>query len=108
MALLILSVGLLALSGLYLTSIKGNFFSRELTQATYIAQDRLEFLKNLPLTSNFLLSGNYNDGTVTFSGIVFDRSYTVAINNNLRTITYTITWNDGRNHNISISTIRSQ
>ena len=106
--LIILAIGLLAIAGMQITSVKGNFFSHYLTQASYVGQDRLEFLDNLPIDSPQLQAGNYNDGTVTISGIVFNRTYTVNVNGDLRTITYSVSWNDGVNRNISFSTIRSQ
>jgi type IV pilus assembly protein PilV len=106
--LVILAVGLLALAGLQVTSIRGNFFSNSLMQATYAAQDRLEFLKYLSFDSAPLQPGNYGDGMVTLSGVAFDRTYTVVVNGNLKNITYTVTWNDGTNHRVSFSTIRSQ
>ena len=105
--LVLLAIGLLAIAGMQITSVRGNFFSHYLTQASYAAQDRLEFLDNLPIDDAQLQPGNYNDGTVTISGIVFNRAYTVAINGDLRTITYTVSWNDGVNRSISFSTIRS-
>ena len=112
--LVILAVGLLAMAGLQATSVRGNAFSNNLMQATYVAQDRLEFIINLPLDSSQLQAGNYNPGPITISGpegyssVVFNPSYTVVVNGNLRTINYTVTWNDGVNHSISFSTIRSQ
>jgi len=106
--LVFLSFGLLAMAGLQATSVRGNFFSNNLMQATYVAQDRLEFLKNLPFDSAQLQPGNYNPGPITISGVVFSQSYTVAVNGNIRTIHYTVTWHDGINHNITFSTIRSQ
>jgi type IV pilus assembly protein PilV len=106
--LIILAIGLLAIAGMQMTSVKGNFFSHYLTQASYVGQDRLEFLDNTPIDSPQLQAGNYNDGTVTISGMVFNRTYTVNVNGDLRTISYTVSWNDGVNRNISFSTIRSQ
>ena len=106
--LVFLSFGLLAMAGLQATSVRGNFFSNNLMQATYVAQDRLEFLKNLPFDSAQLQTGNYNPGPITISGVVFSQSYTVTVNGNIRTIHYTVTWHDGINHSITFSTIRSQ
>jgi len=113
--LVFLAVGLLAMAGLQGTSARGNTFSNNLMQATYLAQDRLESLINLPLDSAQLQAGNYNPGSVTistpggsYSSIVFNPSYTVVVNGNLRTIRYTVTWNDGVNHSVTFSTIRSQ
>jgi type IV pilus assembly protein PilV len=106
--LVILSIGLLAIAGMQVTSVRGNYFSNNLTQASYVAQDRLEILDNSPIDSNLFDAGPHNDGPVTISGIVFNRTYTVDIIGDLRTITYTVVWNEGVNRNISFSTIRSQ
>jgi type IV pilus assembly protein PilV len=107
--LVILAFGLLAIAGMQATSVRGNFFSHYLTQASYVGQDRLEFLDNLSYNSLQLQAGNYNDGTTTISGIVFNRSYTVADDpNGYKIINYTIRWNDGVNRSIAFSTIRSQ
>ncbi len=105
--LVLLAIGLLAIAGMQITAVRGNFFSHYLTQASYVGQDRLEFLDNTPIDSPQLQAGNYNDGTVTISGIVFNRSYTVAINGDFRTITYNVSWNDGANRSISFSTNRA-
>jgi len=106
--LIFLAIGLLAIAALQATSIRGNFFSNNLMQATYVAQDRLEFLKNLPLDSPALQAGNYNPIPAILSGVVFNQSYTVVVSGDLKTIHYTVTWNDGIDHNVTFSTIRSQ
>jgi Tfp pilus assembly protein PilV len=107
--LVLLGIGLLAIAGMQITAVKGNFFSHYLTQASYAAQDRLEFLDNLPIDDAQMLAGNYNDGAVTISGIVFNRTYTVVDDpQGYKIINYTIGWNDGVNRNITLSTIRSQ
>ncbi|MBP1696541.1 MAG: hypothetical protein H6Q41_1729 [Deltaproteobacteria bacterium] len=109
LGLVLLSIGLLAIAGLQITSVKGNFFSHYLTQASYAGQDRLEVLDNLPYSSNELLAGTHTDPAATIAGIVFNRSYTVADDlNGYKIITYTISWNDGANRSIALSTIRSQ
>ena len=106
-ALVLLAFGLLAIAGMHITAVKGNFFSHYLTQASYVGQDRLEILNNLPVNSAALQPGSHNDGTVTVAQVVFNRSYTVAVNGDTRTIIYTVTWNDGVNRMISLATIRS-
>jgi type IV pilus assembly protein PilV len=105
--LTILAIGLLAIGAMQINAVKGNFFSHYMTQASYVGQDRLEFLDTLPLTDPQLMAGVHNDGTVTISGMVFNRTYTVNISGDLRTITYMVLWNDGVNRNISFSTIRA-
>jgi type IV pilus assembly protein PilV len=104
-AVVFLAIGVLAVAGLQVTSVRGNYFSNNLMQATYVAQDGLEALINPKLQ---LQPGQYNDGSTTISGIVFNRTYQVVVNGNLTTISYTVTWNDGVGHNITFSTVRSQ
>ena len=105
--LIFLAVGLLAMATLQVSSVRGNFFSHHLTQASYVAQDRLEFLNSLPLDSAQLQPGEHGDGRVNVSDIVFNRSYSVTINGGLTAIHYRVTWNEGVGRNIGFSTIRS-
>ena len=108
-ALVILAFGLLATATMEVTSIRGNFFSHYLMQGGIAAQDRLEFLDNLSYDSPLLQAGSHNDQTATIAGIVFNRSYTVTDNPaGYKIINYAVTWNDGSNRNIVISTMRSQ
>ena len=112
--LVFLAIGLLAIGSLQVKSVRGNFFSNNLMQATYLAQDRLEFLKNQSYAT--LALGNFNDPTVTVpvsGGIAFNRSYSVtqvvdATSGNYLRIDYAVTWNDGVGHTITFSTLRSQ
>jgi len=106
--LIFLAIGLLAIAALQTTSVRGNFFSNNLMQATYVAQDRLEFLKTLPLDSPALQAGNYNPTPAILSGVVFSQSYTIVVIGDLKTIYCTVTWNDGIHHHVTFSTIRSQ
>ena len=107
-ALIFIAVGLLALAGLQMASLRGNNFSHHLTLATYLAQDRLEFLKSLDLNSNRLLPNQYDDQRVTLSGISFERTYRVTAAGNMKTIQYTVRWNDGRDHSVILTTHRGQ
>jgi len=111
--LVFLAIGLLAIASLQVRSVRGNFFSNNLMQATYLAQDRLEFLKNIPYSN--LTPGNFNDGfyaAQTSGGIVYNRAYTVTAvndpNGNYLRIDYNVNWNDGIFHTIAFSTLRSQ
>jgi type IV pilus assembly protein PilV len=107
-ALIFLAIGLLAIASLQVTSVRGNFFSNNLMQATYVAQDRLEYLKNLPFDDPLLSTGDHGDGTANISGIDFNRAYRVGLNGNLKSLKYTVLWNDGTDHSISFSTFKSQ
>jgi Tfp pilus assembly protein PilV len=116
--IIFLAIGLLAVAGMQATSVRGNFFSNNVMLATYVAQDRLEFLKSLPLTSSQLSPGSHNDGTApapltgSFKTLDFNRAYTVTTvvdpNGNYLRIDYVVTWNDGVNHSLPFYSIRSQ
>jgi type IV pilus assembly protein PilV len=108
-----LAIGLLAIASLQVSSVRGNFFSNNLMQATYVAQDRLELLKNSALSDPSLDIGDHPDGTTTINtGLTFNRSYSVESvfdpNGSYLRINYSVRWNDGVDHSISFSTIRSE
>ncbi len=106
--IVILAIGLLGIAGLQVNATRGNFFSNYITQATYSAQAGLEFLENMGLSSPQLQPGNHNDTSVKINDVTLNRSYAIAINGSGRTITYTVTWNDGRDRTVSFSTLRFQ
>jgi len=106
--LIILAIGVLAIAGMQITSIVGTSFSNNLTQASVLAQDRLEFLKSLSLNDARLDTGTYND--VPDIGI-FKRSYQANrnANPNFVTITYTVSWLEkGMTHTVSFRTIKGR
>jgi prepilin-type N-terminal cleavage/methylation domain-containing protein len=106
--LIILAIGLLGIAALQVTSIKGGYFSNNVTQATFFAQDKLEYLRNLSYSDSNLSSGQHNEGII--SGTIFSRIYNVLedAGNSMKTITVTVNWTDRGDHNISFSTIRSK
>ena len=106
--LIILAIGILGIAAMQITATKGSFFSSNVTQATFFAQDRLEYLKNLPYNDSNLNNGQYNEGKI--STTIFSRKYDVSedIGNSMKTITVNIQWTDRGDHNISFSTIRSK
>jgi len=115
--IIFLAIGLLAVAGMQATSVRGNFFSSNVMLATYAAQDGIETLKSVPLTSSRLTEGSHTDApssvsSESFTSLVFNRSYTVAQvvdpNGNYLRIDYLVAWNDGVNHSLPFSTIRSQ
>jgi prepilin-type N-terminal cleavage/methylation domain-containing protein len=110
--LVILGIGLLAIAGMNITSVRGNFFSNNLTEGTCAAKDGLETLMNLSYDHASLQPGSYPDGNTQIpgSGIVFGRSYTVTLVDppGYKRIVYTVTWNDGTSHSATFSTVRSQ
>jgi type IV pilus assembly protein PilV len=109
--LIILAIGVLAVAGMQITSIIGTSFSNNLSQASVIAQDRIEFLKGLPLNNAQLNDGTYNDGSITLPSGTFNRTYTATrnVNPNFVTIVYTVTWLEkGVSHSVSFRTIKGR
>jgi type IV pilus assembly protein PilV len=104
----ILAVGILAVVAMQITSTTGGYLSSNMTQATILAQDKLEYLRNLSYRDSDLVSGQHNEGTI--SGTIFSRQHTIVedAGNSMKTITVTVQWTDRGNHNISFSTIRSR
>ncbi len=106
--LIILAIGILAVAGMQITSIVGTSFSNNLTQASVIAQDRLEFLKGMPLNDARLDTGTYPDPPNIG---IFTRSYAATRNPNPNfvTIIYTVSWLEkGVPHTVSFRTIKGR
>ena len=106
--LVLLAIGLLAIAGMQLTSVRGNFFSSNMTQASILAQDRLETLRSLPYDDAALNLGNHQEGVIP--GTIFTRDYDVLSNPgaNMVNITVRVRWRDTTDHMISFSTVRSE
>lgn len=106
--LVILAIGLLGIAALQVTSTRSSYFSSNLTQATILAQDKLEYLRNVSYRNSDLSSGQHNEGTI--SSTVFSRQYTVVedAGNSVKMITVTVQWADRGSHTVSLSTIRSK
>jgi type IV pilus assembly protein PilV len=106
--LIILAIGILAIAGMQLTSITGTSFSKNLTQASVIAQDRLEFLKGFPLTdTRFDIVDHPNDTNLG----IFSGSYQAVRNPNPNyvTITYNVSWTEkGIPHTVSFTTVKGR
>ena len=106
--LIILAIGILAVAGMQITSITGSSFSKNLSRASVIAQERLEFLKGLPLDDAALDTGDYNDlpnVEIFVKGYHADRH----LNPNYVQITYTVSWVEKNiPHSVSFRTIKAR
>ena len=106
--LVLLAIGLLAIAGMQITSVRGNFFSSNMTQASILAQDRLEILRNLPNAHADLNVGNHDEGVIP--GTIITRDYDVSLipGTTMLNITVRMRWRDTSDHTISFSTVRSE
>jgi prepilin-type N-terminal cleavage/methylation domain-containing protein len=106
--LVLLAIGLLAIAGMQITSVRGNFFSSNMTQASILAQDRLETLRNLAYADAALTVGNHDDGLIP--GTIFTRNYDVSLipGTTMLNIQVRVRWRDSSDHAITFSTVRSE
>lgn len=113
-ALLIFSVGIVGVVKLQLAAVASNSFSLQLTQALNIAGDRIERLKNEPLTSvDFSTEASDNPhspGNVTTrEGRSFTPTWTVTAiaGSTSRNVTVNVTWTDkGMSHATALNFIK--
>lgn len=104
--LVILAIGILAITGMQMTSIRGNFFSDNIMQASILGQDRLEQLKSL---HSFPGEGTNNE-LIEKRGTNFTRTSTITLHPTLPgswVIRVNVTWTDTSDHSVSFSTVRS-
>lgn len=104
--LVILAIGILAITGMQMTSIRGNFFSDNMMQASILGQDRLEQLKSL----NPFPGEGTNNELVTIRGTNFSRTFVITPHPTLTgswVIRVNVTWTDTSDHSVSFSTVRS-
>lgn len=105
--LIILAIGIIAIAGMQIISVKGNFFSNNVTQATIFGQEKMEELKNIPYADTDLSIGEHNEGTI--ASTIFSRKYTVAaLGSSMKTVTVNVEWLDKTNHSVSLNTILSE
>jgi type IV pilus assembly protein PilV len=110
---LILTIGLLGTLGLATGIIRGNFFSKNITSATAIAQTQLEEVQNKgyvnATTTNFPAAA----ATVSMGNVTFSRTTTItndSPNTNMKTVSVAVTWNETNNaaRSVSLQTILAQ
>jgi prepilin-type N-terminal cleavage/methylation domain-containing protein len=105
-ALIILSVSLLALAGLMVTTTKNNSFGGHMTEAATFAQDKLEELRAIRWEN--ISEGGSTDQKGGSTGINYTRNWNVATSGVLKTITISINWQDRTNHSIRLISVLSQ
>ena len=110
---LILTIGLLGTAGLTTGIIRGNFFSKNITSATVIAQTQLESVQNKGYTSANTTNFPSAAATVSMGGVNFSRTTTITDNSpatDMKTITVSVTWNEANNaaRSVALQTILSQ
>ena len=104
-AIVILSISLLALAALMVTTTQNTSSGGHITEAVTYAQDQLERLRVTSWGDASLGIGAHQNNITAASspsGIPYSRTWNVAQNGNIKTVTITIGWNDRVNHSISL------
>lgn len=104
--ILILTIGLLGTAGLTTAIIQGNFFSKNMTSATVVAQTQLEGIQRAGYTGAVIndVSGPFrsSDG-VSMGGVSFTRTTAISTASNVKTVTVTVSWNEANNASRSLT-----
>ena len=107
LALVILSISLLALAGLQMIALRGNTFSRSMATAVSIAEQKMEQVKNTPYANIAAESATQ----VTASNMNFTRQVTVADGPlaNTKAVSVIVSWQEkSQTHKLPIATIIGQ
>jgi len=99
-AIVVLSVALLALAGLQIISIRSNSFGNRMTEAVTLAKDMMEKMKN----DEWEDIGDWSDDVPPPpEKPIYHRVCSVTELDKIKTVTVTVSWDDG-NHQVSLVT----
>lgn len=107
-AVVILSIGLLGAAGLQATAINGNLHGNTMLQATALAQDVIERIRDADYDS--VNDTNYPVEENNVAGTIFNRTVLIEDDvplNELKRVTVTVSWSSGRSHRVVLRTIIS-
>lgn len=111
--MVILSIGLLGTLGLTTGVIRGNFFSKNITSATAVAQSQLEAVQREGYTNATTTKFPTGAETVSMGGVSFSRVTTIANASpatNMKTVSVTVNWYEADNtqRSVTLQTILAQ
>jgi type IV pilus assembly protein PilV len=111
--LVILSVGLLGTLGLTTGVIRGNFFSKNITSATAVAQTQLEAAQREGYANVITTKFPATVEVVSMGGVNFNRTTTISNDTpaaNMKTVSVTVNWYEANNtqRSITLQTILAQ
>jgi prepilin-type N-terminal cleavage/methylation domain-containing protein len=99
-AIVVLSVALLALAGLQMISIRGNSFGNRMTEAITLAKDLMEKMKNDEWGD---IADWSDDWPRPPEPPIYHRVCTVTQTGNIKTVTVTVSWDNGL-HRVALVT----
>lgn len=109
-AVMIIGVGFMAAASMQGTSVSGNSRSAYMTAATYLAEDKLEELRNtdyMAITQAGSPENNIDE--LGAAGGIYSRSWTVVNDSPgllMKTVAVTVNWNErGASHTLTMYTV---
>ncbi len=106
-SLIILAIGLLAIAGMQLIVIRANLASRNLTKAIFLAESKIEGLKETLQKNTEKVSQRITHKEPFFKNYCSITS-NLSGSDNLKQLTITISWPDpGGDHKLSLDTLFS-
>lgn len=97
-ALIIFAVGIVGVTKMQMAAVASNSHSLQLTQALNIAEDQIERMKNMALSSAVFTAGTTQNGTpvVTAEGRTFTPSWTVTAipSSSAVNVAVTVSWTE--------------
>ena len=108
-AMLVLVIGFAGILSLQLTAMRATSFSRHATEASVLAEDKMEELRTIPVAT--LANGN---DTVDARGVpdalgLFTRAWTITTGGATTAVTVAVSWDEqgSEPYTISMSTLRT-
>ena len=105
-AITVLAIGLLAVAGLQATAIKGNLHGNTISQATSLAEDRIEAIRNRDYADiNYTNFPNIENNV---NGSIYNQETNIVDDDplsGLKRVTVTIRWNSHGPHQVVLRTI---
>jgi hypothetical protein len=108
--MVILTIGLLGVTGLTAGVMKGNGFSKNMTTATMVAKQRLENVQRLGYSGTTTTNFPSDNENVSMGGAIFVRQTSISENTpaaNMKTVSVTVSWNSGQS-SVALNTIIAQ
>lgn len=90
-ALLVTAIAIIGIIALYMTGTKASSFTRHATEASVLANDKLEDLRTMA-TPGSDSEGNLNEQGTTDPAGIFTRTWTVAAQPDFYDFTVTVSW----------------
>ncbi|MEE8075407.1 MAG: prepilin-type N-terminal cleavage/methylation domain-containing protein [Candidatus Binatia bacterium] len=110
-ALTLISIGILGFSLNTMSIIRGSYISKNVTTATYLAQDKIEQLKSLATLTDVDNCADPPEKEITAAGTpggIYDRCWTIEgspLGAGLRVITAIVRWRDYLSHKVTLATL---